>query len=100
MLEEDEEAKAAVSEGIRSTVDFLNMITGRTVSAPSDESLNPVEQARNLYTGVNAGTQDVITSQDMMQQLQDMADFMTTTVDGGGRHPSGELRRRGRRDHQ
>ena len=65
----DPEAQASLREQIAA-------LTG------AQEDLSPVEQARNLYTGIDAGTQSVGTTQDMMQDLQQMADLMTSAVPG------------------
>ena len=80
-IAEDPEAKAAAAEGLKTVMDYLGNAVGLGTAAAA-EHLSPIEQARNLYTGVAGGTQSVTTTQDMVQQLQDLADVMTTVVPG------------------
>lgn len=78
-LVDDEEAESRIAddpEAMASLKEQLAALTGDT------DELDPVERARNLYTGTNAGTQSVGTTQDMMQDLQQMADLMTAAVPG------------------
>ena len=81
-IEEDPEAKASAAEGMRAVMDYLEEAAGLDKGTSATENLSPIERARNLYTGVEGGTQSVTTTQDMMQQIQNLANVMTTVVPG------------------
>ena len=81
-IADDPEAKTAAAEGLKSILDYLGDAAGLGKTVSAADELNPIEQARNLYTGVDGGTQTVTTTQDMMQQLQGLANVMTSVVPG------------------
>ena len=80
-IAEDPEAQTAAVEGLKSVLGYLQDAAGLGDDTAAAD-LSPLEQARNLYTGVEAGTQSVTTTQDMMQQIQSLANVMTTVVPG------------------
>lgn len=45
-------------------------------------STNPIQRAKQVYTGIDAEPQRVTSTTDMMQQVQDMANVMTNAVVG------------------
>ncbi len=81
VLAEDEEGMAAAEAGVIEALNFLAEQSGLELPEGSEE-LDPVQQARNLYTGVEGSTQHVAASSDTFEQLQNVADVMTTAVPG------------------
>ena len=81
ILEEDEEGMQVAEKGLVDTLNFLAEASGLS-KLPGATDLDPVQQARNLFTGEEVRSQRVTTTQDMFQQLQDVADVMTATVPG------------------
>ncbi len=81
ILNEDEDGMAAAEAGVIEALNFLGEQSG--VELPKESAaLDPVQQARNLYTGVAGSTQHVTASGDTFEQLQNVADVMTTAVPG------------------
>ena len=85
MLEADEEGQAVLNEGIQSAVDFLDEESGLREKYPegypTDEP-DKVQQARAAFTGVQGTSQRLSTQSDMFQDLQSVADVLTTAVVG------------------
>ena len=81
ILAEDEEGMAAAQAGAIEALNFLAEQSGVGLTKEATE-LDPVQQARNLYTGVEGSTQHVTASSDTFEQLQNIADVMTGTVPG------------------
>ena len=78
---EDEDGMAAAEAGV---LEALNYLTERSGVDFDADALDPVQQARNLYTGVEGSSQRVTATEDMFQQIQDIADVMTEVVPGAG----------------
>ena len=82
IFEEDEEGMAAAEAGIEEALNYLAERSG--IGVKEESELDPVQQARNLYTGVDGKSQKVEATSDMYQQLQSVADVMTEVVPGAG----------------
>ena len=81
ILENDEEGMQVAEQGLVEALNYLADASGLS-ALPGATDLDPVQQARNLFTGEEVRSQRVTSSQDMFQQLQDVADVMTATVPG------------------
>ncbi|MBR4700695.1 MAG: S-layer homology domain-containing protein [Oscillospiraceae bacterium] len=81
ILEEDEEGMQVAEQGLVEALNYLADASGLS-ALPGATDLDPVQQARNLFTGEEVRSQRVTSSQDMFQQLQNVADVMTSTVPG------------------
>ena len=78
---EDEDGMAAAEAGVAEALNYLAERSG--VEFDDDSSArDPVQQARNLYTGVDGSSQRVTATEDMFQQMQDIANVMTEVVPG------------------
>lgn len=85
MLEDDEEGQAVLNEGIQSAVDFLDEESGLSEKYPDGYPAgepDEVQQARAAFTGVQGTSQRLSTQSDMFQDLQSVADVLTTAVVG------------------
>ena len=88
MLEEDEEGQAVLNEGIQSAVDFLDEQSGLSEKYPDgypggeEDNVDKVQQARDAFTGIEGKSQRLTAQSDMYQDLQSVADVLTTSVPG------------------
>ncbi len=94
MLENDEELQKATEQGVQDAIDYLEDASGvlsteaasEGEAAPTDGketvSTDPLQQARATFTGVEGEPQNVTSTTDTMQQIQQMANVMTNAVVG------------------
>ena len=88
MLEADEEGQAVLNESIQSAVDFLDEQSGLSEKYPDgypgseEDNVDKVQQARAAFTGVEGKSQRLTAQSDMYQDLQSVADVLTTAVPG------------------
>ena len=80
LLNEDPEAMEEAQRNYAEAFNILADLAG--IEGDGETELDEVSQARNLFTGVEGTNQHLTTSGDSMQQLQDVADLMTTLVPG------------------
>lgn len=86
---EDEELQNGAVESLNETVAYIEEaagLSGETAAETADGSetvsTNPLQQARAAYTGIDGEPQNVTASQDTYQQIQQIADVLTTAVVG------------------
>ena len=82
ILAEDEEGMAAAEAGVAEALNYLAERSGLADAELAE--LDPVQQARNLYTGIDGSSQHVTASENTLQQLQRVANVMTEVVPGAG----------------
>lgn len=82
ILTEDEEGMAAAEAGVAEALNYLAERSGLADAELAE--LDPVQQARNLYTGIDGSSQHVTASENTLQQLQRVANVMTEVVPGAG----------------
>ncbi len=94
MLENDEELQKATEQGVQDVIDYLEDASGVLSTENTNEgeatptdgsetvSTDPLQQARATFTGVEGEPQNVTSTTDTMQQIQQMANVMTNAVVG------------------
>ncbi|MDD6763498.1 MAG: Calx-beta domain-containing protein, partial [Clostridiales bacterium] len=93
MLKENDELREQTADAVQNAVDYIEEESGalesESSSADSDNStadetvsINPLQQARQTYTGVSGEPQRITSTTDTMQQIQQMANVITNAVVG------------------
>lgn len=86
MAEEDVELQQSAQEAINESVKFIEESAGLTPAESADGSetvsIDPLQQARATYTGLDGEPQNVTATQDTFLQIQEIADVLTTAVVG------------------